>query len=91
MRHCGEHERTCHRVNAPIVRRTGVGAAPGCGGRTRGFVVRFSRVEIHPPALKHGMLTEDIEHVVRNAVVSDELAIHAMAMGEKYRRLLPGG
>ena len=79
-------------------------------------------MEIHPAALKHGVPTEDIEHAVRNAVVSDEvdddlrlylgptrsaallevivvvgegdrpeLAIHAMAMREKYRRLLPGG
>lgn len=72
--------------------------------------------------LKHGVSVEDIEHAVRNAVVSEELdddlrlylgptrsasmlevivvaregdrpglAIHAMAMREKYRRLLPGG
>ncbi len=68
------------------------------------------------------MAVEDIEHAVRNAMVSDELdddlrlylgpsrsasmlevivvvrgsdqpelAIHAMAMRDKYRRLLPGG
>ncbi len=67
------------------------------------------------------MPVEDIEHVVRNAMVRDELddglvlylgpsrdasllevivlqrtdlaelAIHAMPMREKYRRLLPGG
>jgi len=92
------------------------------GGRTPGFVVRYSRVEIHPSALKHGVSVEDIEHAVRNAVVSEELdddlhlylgptrsasllevivverqgdrpelAIHAMAIREKYRRLLPGG
>jgi hypothetical protein len=79
-------------------------------------------VEIHPSALKHGVPDEDIEHAVRNAVVSDDLvddlhlylgpsqsaallevivvvregdrpdlAIHAMPMREKYRRLLPGG
>ncbi len=69
-----------------------------------------------------GMAVEDIEHAVRNSMVSDdldddlrlylgpsrsasllevivvlrgndqpELAIHAMAMRDKYRRLLPGG
>lgn len=79
-------------------------------------------MEIHPSALKHGVLVEDLEHAVRNAMVSDELdedlrlflgpsrsgsllevivvvrgddlpelAIHAMPMREKYRRLLPGG
>jgi hypothetical protein len=79
-------------------------------------------VEIHPSALKHGVPIEDVEHAVRNAMVSDdldddlrlylgparstsllevivvvregdrpELAIHAMPMREKYRRLLPGG
>ena len=79
-------------------------------------------MEIHPSALKHGLPVEDIEHAVRNAMVSDELddslnlylgpsrsasmlevivvvrgddlpelAIHAMPMREKYRRLLPGG
>ena len=79
------------------------------------------RVEVHPSALKHGLAIEDIEHAVRNAMVSDdldddlrlylgpsrsgsllevvvivrgsgrsELAIHAMPMREKYRRLLPG-
>ena len=79
-------------------------------------------MEIHPSALKHGVPVEDIEHAVRNAVVSNELdddlrlylgptrsasmlevivvvregdrpelAIHAMAMRDKYRRLLPGG
>jgi hypothetical protein len=87
-----------------------------------GFVVRLLRVEIHPAALKHGVPVEDVEHAVRNAMVSDdldddlrlylgpsrsasllevivvvrggdrsELAIHAMQMREKYRRLLPGG
>jgi hypothetical protein len=85
------------------------------------FVVRLLRVEIHPSALEHGVPVEDIEHAMRNAVVSDELdddlvlhlgpsrsasllevivlrrgdlrelAIHAMPMREKYRRLLPGG
>jgi hypothetical protein len=80
------------------------------------------RVEIHPSALKHGVPVEDVEHAVRNAMVSDdldddlrlclgpsrsgallevvvvvrgggrpELAIHAMPMRERYRRLLPGG
>ena len=79
------------------------------------------RVEVHPSALKHGLVIEDIEHAVRNVMVSDdldddlrlylgpsrsgsllevvvivrgsgrsELAIHAMPMREKYRRLLPG-
>jgi hypothetical protein len=79
-------------------------------------------VEVHPSALKHGVSIEDVEHAVRNAVVSEELeddlrlylgpscsaallevvvlmragdrpvlAIHAMPMREKYRRLLPGG
>jgi hypothetical protein len=79
-------------------------------------------VEVDPSALKHGVAVEDIEHAVRNAMVSDELdddlrlylgpsrsasllevivvmregdrpelAIHAMAMRDKYRRLLPGG
>jgi hypothetical protein len=79
-------------------------------------------VDVHPSALKHGVAVEDIEHAVRNAMVSDELdddlrlylgpsrsasllevivvlrgggrpelAIHAMAMRGKYRRLLPGG
>ena len=79
-------------------------------------------MEIHPSALRHGVAVEDIEHAVRNAMVSDELdddlrlylgpsrgasllevivvvrrnerpelAIHAMAMRDKYRRLLPGG
>jgi hypothetical protein len=79
-------------------------------------------VEVHPSALRHGVAVEDIEHAVRNAMVSDELdddlrlylgpsrsasllevivvvrvgdrpelAIHAMAMRDKYRRLLPGG
>lgn len=79
-------------------------------------------MEIHPSALKHGVSVEDIEHAVRNVMVSDdldddlrlylgpsrsaallevivvvrgsdrsELAIHAMPMREKYRRLLPGG
>lgn len=78
-------------------------------------------MEIHPLALKHALPVEDIEHAVRNAMVSDgldedlclylgptrsgslievivivrgggrsELAIHAMPMREKYRRLLPG-
>ena len=77
---------------------------------------------MHPSALKHGVAVADIEHAVRNAVVSEELdddlrvylgptrsasllevivvvregdrpelAIHAMAMRDKYRRLLPGG
>jgi hypothetical protein len=79
-------------------------------------------VEIHPAALKRGVPAEDVEHAVRNAVLSDDLgddlrlylgpsrsaallevivvvrggdrpdlAIHAMPMREKYRRLLPGG
>jgi hypothetical protein len=78
-------------------------------------------VEVHASALKHGVAVEDIEHAVRNAMVSDdldddlrlylgpsrsasllevivvlrggrpELAIHAMAMRDTYRRLLPGG
>jgi hypothetical protein len=79
-------------------------------------------VDVHPSALRHGVAVEDIEHAVRNAMVSDELdddlrlylgpsrsasllevivvvrggdrpelAIHAMAMRDKYRRLLPGG
>ncbi len=39
---------------------------PGC-------VVRLLRVEIHPSPLKHGAPVEDIEHAVRNAMVSDEL------------------
>lgn len=43
------------------------------GSGTPGFVVRFPRVEIHPSALKHGVSIADIEHAVRNAVVSDEL------------------
>lgn len=86
-----------------------------------GFVVRLLRVEIRPSALKHGISVEDIDHAVRNAMVSDdldddlrlylgpsrsgsllevvvivrgngrsELAIHAMPMRDKYRRLLPG-
>ena len=89
--------------------------------RPAGFVVRLLRVAVHSSALKHGLAVEDIEHAVRNAMVSDdldddlrlhlgpsrsgsllevivivresgrsELAIHAMAMREKYRRLLPG-
>ncbi|MGO9873467.1 MAG: hypothetical protein ACLPVY_06670 [Acidimicrobiia bacterium] len=76
---------------------------------------------VDPSALKHGLSVEDIEHSIRNAMVSDgldddlclylgpsrrgslievivivrgggrsELAIHAMPMREKYRRLLPG-
>jgi hypothetical protein len=80
------------------------------------------RVEIHPSALKHDVPIQDVEHAVRNAIVSDDLdddlrlylgpsrsaallevivvvrggdrpdlAIHAMPMREKYRRLLPGG
>ena len=79
-------------------------------------------MDVHPSALDHGVAVEDIEHAVRNAMVSDELdddlrlylgpsrsvsllevivvirgsdrpelAIHAMAMRDKYRRLLPGG
>jgi hypothetical protein len=79
-------------------------------------------VEVLASALKHGVLVEDIEHAVNNAMVIDdldddlrlylgpdrsaallevitlvrdddqpELAIHAMPMREKYRRLLPGG
>ena len=78
-------------------------------------------VEVHPSALKHGLPIEDIQHALRNAMVSDDLeddlrlylgpsrsaslievvvivrgggssdlAIPAMAMREKYRRLLPG-
>ncbi len=30
-------------------------------------------MEIHPSALKHGVPDEDIEHAVRNAIVSDDL------------------
>ncbi len=30
-------------------------------------------MEIHSSALKHGVAVEDIEHVVRNAMVTDEL------------------
>ena len=30
-------------------------------------------MEIHPSALKHGLPVEDIEHAVRNAMVSDDL------------------
>ena len=79
-------------------------------------------MDIHSSALKHGVPVDDIEHVVRNAMVIDEmdddlrlylgpsgggsllevivvvrsgdrpeLAIHAMPMRAKYRRLLPGG
>ena len=78
-------------------------------------------MEVHPAALNHGLPVEDIQHAVRNAMVSDdldddlrlylgpsrsgsllevivivrgsggsELAIHAMPMRAKYRRLLPG-
>lgn len=77
-------------------------------------------MDIHSTALKHGIRSEDIDHAVRNAMVTDdldddlrlylgpsgsgallevialrrgddrpELAIHAMPMREKYRRLLP--
>lgn len=38
-----------------------------------GFVVRLRRVEIEPSALKHGVPVEDIEHALRNAMVTDEL------------------
>jgi hypothetical protein len=31
------------------------------------------RAEIHPSALGHGIPVEDIEHAMRNAMVSDEL------------------
>ncbi len=79
-------------------------------------------MEIHPSALKHGVPVEDVEHAVRNAMVTEDLdddlrlylgpsrsgsllevivvvrggdrpalAIHAMPMRGKYRRLLPGG
>ena len=30
-------------------------------------------MEIHPSALGHGVAVEDIEHAVRNAMMSDEL------------------
>jgi hypothetical protein len=30
-------------------------------------------VEVHPSALKHGLAAGDIEHAVRNAIVSDDL------------------
>jgi hypothetical protein len=79
-------------------------------------------VDIHSTALKHVVAPEDIDHAVRNAMVTDDLdddlrlylgpatsgallevitlrrgdaradvAIHAMPMREKYRRLLPEG
>ena len=78
-------------------------------------------MQIHPSALKHGILADDIQHAVRHAMALDELdddlclylgpdrsgsllevitlfregdldelAIHAMTMRPKYRRLLPG-
>ena len=90
------------------------------GSGSFSFVVRLLRVDIASSALKHGVAPEDIEHAVRNAMVTDELeddlrlylgpshtssllevivlmrggdrseiAIHAMPMREKYRRLLP--
>ena len=78
-------------------------------------------LKIHPAARRHGISGADIEHVVRHAMVIDELeeskllhlgpgcdasllevvtisrghnsamAIHAMKMRPKYRRLFLGG
>jgi len=45
----------------------------GWGARFRGFVVRLLCVDVHPSALKHGVVVEDIEHAVRNAMAIDEL------------------
>lgn len=104
------------RISARVRRRLLEASGSGCFS----FVVRLLRVDIASSALKHGGAPEDIEHAVRNAMVTDELdddlrlylgpsrsssllevivlmrgedcseiAIHAMPMREKYRRLLP--
>lgn len=41
--------------------------------RADGFVVRLLDVDVRPSALKHGVLIEDIEHAVRNAVAIEDL------------------
>jgi hypothetical protein len=84
------------------------------------FVIRYSLMEIHESARKHGVADADVLHAARNALATDdqddnvrvylgpgrnaellevaaivraegpELAIHAMKMHPKYKRLLPG-
>lgn len=41
--------------------------------KRKGFVVRLLRVDIHPAALKHGIVVDDIGHAVRNAIAIDDL------------------
>jgi hypothetical protein len=50
-------------------------------------------MDIHPVARRHDVADEDIRHVTANAIAVDgtELAIHAMKVRPKYKRLLPGG
>ena len=53
-------------------------------------------MEIHGSARRHGIADEDIHHAIANAMVIEDqddgtgLAIHAMPMRSRYRRLLPG-
>jgi len=37
------------------------------------FVLRFRRVDVGQSAFKHGIVLEDIEHAVRNAMAIDDL------------------
>lgn len=60
------HGRTSEHLTSS--RRSGAGGSgPLC------FVVRFPYVEVLASALKHGVLVEDIEHAVNNAMVIDDL------------------